>query len=245
MKKFMMTALALMVSSTAMAANDHAVLNVEGEIQINGKTVIDQEGNWTGNQTNNLINIAEYVVPVGLARVELQKQGDSALEYHLSYDPATDSATKEETLVNGEVKWTQEWIERTDTSNKIRTTDVTWSDEAGYVTCTDIVANTFSASTTYPSVELGKLTARGDVYTSEVTENDCAPELVGNKTQNYLSMAMIVTAETSYTYGQETLENCIYVSQINSWSDTNQARVYCKGVGMVAFDDYVLKAIIK
>ncbi|MDD1796030.1 hypothetical protein LRP50_23195 [Enterovibrio sp. ZSDZ42] len=246
MKKFMITALALVCSSAAIAATDHAVLNVEGEIQINGKTVIDKDGNWTGKLTSNVINIEEYADAISVTRVVLKKKNDDSNEYHLVYNPSTGVATKEESLINNDVFWSMEWFDRTNVSNKVKTTTKNWNEDTqSHQTCTNTVANTFAATTSYAPVALGSLSARGDVYTSETLSNDCDADTIGTTTQNYLSMAMIVTAQASYTFGQETLEDCIYVSQINSWRDTVQPRVYCKGVGLVAFDDFELKTIIK
>ncbi|NGO00136.1 hypothetical protein G5S52_21660 [Grimontia sp. S25] len=236
MKKFMMTALALVCSSTAFAANDHAVLNVEGEIQINGKTVIDKEGNWAGNTTATpVINLGELLTPT-VSKVELQDAVETANEYHLTYDAQSGRTIREEQLVNGDVVWSMEWIENTPTSNKIK-----------YINgeCERVVSNTFEASTGYPSVPVGTLAARADVMTQEVISNSCNPEEVGTKTDFKDTMHMIVAAEISYPYGQTKLENCIYANQYLSWSGEYQTRVYCQGPGLVEMGDFKLKAIVE
>ncbi len=239
MNKFMMTGLALLVSSTTVAAADHAVLNVEGEIQINGKTIIDQEGNWTGNTSSPaVINVLEYLSPT-VTKVELVSTVDSNMEHHMTYNPATGMSVKEETVSNGSVVWSMEWFEQTDTSNKVRTTS-----SYGEEVCTKEVLNTFAASTSYPSVPVGTLAARADVLDQEVTVDNCFPENVGTKTPIKDTMSMIVAAEMTYPFDGQNLE-CIYASQFLSWKNEYQNRVYCKGVGLVEMGEYKLKAIVQ
>jgi hypothetical protein len=62
MKKTILASLIL--ASSASFAADHAVLNVEGEIQINGKTVIDQNGRLT-TQDQTVVNLQDYEQATG------------------------------------------------------------------------------------------------------------------------------------------------------------------------------------
>lgn len=57
----------LVFASFTCFSADHAVLNVEGEIQINGKTVIDQNGLLTGTAQSNaqVVNLDDYEQAVG------------------------------------------------------------------------------------------------------------------------------------------------------------------------------------
>ncbi|WP_028024894.1 hypothetical protein [Enterovibrio calviensis] len=242
MKKFMMTALALMVSSTAMAANDHAVLNVEGEIQINGKTVIDQDGNWAGNNSSSAtINVGEYATPK-VTQIQLVDATDpeNVKDYHLTYVPTSGMMVKEEEFINGESVWSMEWLERTNTSNKIKITNSYDSQNV----CIREVLNTYQVSNGYPSVPLGTLAARADVGTQETILDNCFPENVGQKIDFKDTMSMIVAAEITYPFGDQTLE-CIYASQFLNWVGEYQNRVYCKGVGLVEMGNYKLKDIIQ
>ncbi|GAL25086.1 hypothetical protein JCM19239_5913 [Vibrio variabilis] len=64
-KKLLVVALSSVLGATSAFASGDAILNVEGEIQINGQTVIDNQGNLVGLEyaQQNQINIDEYFVP--------------------------------------------------------------------------------------------------------------------------------------------------------------------------------------
>ncbi|PMG79280.1 hypothetical protein BCU83_13770 [Vibrio breoganii] len=73
MKKTILATL-LTLSSTAFSA-DHAILNVEGEIQINGKTVIDENGQLIS--TADTIDITPYRNDQGLKKTYHYASGDA------------------------------------------------------------------------------------------------------------------------------------------------------------------------
>jgi hypothetical protein len=64
-KKLLAVALSSVLGVSSAFASGDAILNVEGEIQINGQTVIDNQGNLVGLEFSqqNQINVDEYFIP--------------------------------------------------------------------------------------------------------------------------------------------------------------------------------------
>ncbi|WP_087024614.1 hypothetical protein [Thaumasiovibrio subtropicus] len=215
----------LLISSAALAEGT-AILNVEGEIQINGQTVINSEGQVISSDT---LNIVDYLAASGSKKVTLTastSQGEKQLVTHWK-----DGQWKEEiTTLDGEIEFA---INVLSVEGDTVTQEVTWGN------CTQtrtIETLNFSG---YTDVRLDQTTTRYTEYIMTELTNSCG-EVYATPLHNDELFKVTPIAKTSYQYDGGSLDNCIFVLQENinfgdEFSNPSQKsyRTYCEGVGMV------------
>ncbi|MCG3886621.1 hypothetical protein I3271_18270 [Photobacterium leiognathi] len=245
-KLFSLSAIALLTSLSTVATA--ASLDVHGDIKINGKTVIDAEGNVIQDQSH-LINIDDYANAAANRVVTLVdpnlENGDTST-YKFYYDE-TGREYKEEISNNNTVIWSMEWKDRTttplaNTSITIRT--AINDDGNGNITTSStrkVAKNIFSTSTGYPLASIGTQMTRADVFTHEILEHT-DQTLVGKKTEESEYQKIVVLDRVSVKENGIEINDCILVQYESTWSAPH-LRTYCKNYGLVALSKYKLQSV--
>ncbi|WP_060988831.1 hypothetical protein [Photobacterium leiognathi] len=234
-KLFSLSAIALLTSLSTVATA--ASLDVHGDIKINGKTVIDAEGNVIQDQSH-LINIDDYAnaTPNRVVMFSAPVNEDGTVPTYKFFYDETGREYKEENFIDNKLVWSIKWEERTTTPLAHKRTVLSdWGGEDPIITT---YKDEFTTSSSYPLAQVGINMTRADIYKSTVISTNNPNIEINSVTNNLDYQKLTVVDKTSFKMGDTTLEDCIIVTMSASWSQEDQFRTFCKDYGLVQFGDY-------
>lgn len=226
-----------------------AVLDVHGEIQINGSTVIDSEGNFVGS-----IDLPEGYNPDSILRDDYITPNNVAVTYAAStvpspncheWDGCAPSFFTEVKSISGDV---QTFTGYDESGAEITSYTRVYSDSGYTQTYADASCSfvlEYSRTLFWPEVlEFNRsylLTEAGLANNSS-----CG----GDNYNEMWSESIVVHGKTTYSNGDIESDDCVIATQTSKWSmydknedgkefipfypePTQDTRVYCKGIGAV------------
>ncbi|WP_413111215.1 hypothetical protein [Thaumasiovibrio sp. DFM-14] len=215
------TALLLALFSASALSADHAILNVLGEIQIDGKTVINADGQVINNQN---LDISSYFAVDGTKTFTLTSSDAGERVYTFEYENGFYKG--ESDAVDGTVYWYNTTIDRNG--------DVLIK-ESGDEWCKGTREIDFSRTTEFTDVPLGVTTTRMDQYTLTEQSNNCWE--VNTIPSSHTDLIQLTPlAKTTYSEGDINFNDCIITTHAYyapNGSPKPQLRTYCAGAGIV------------
>lgn len=204
---------ALSVISTVSAAT----LDVKGEIKIDGKVVIDQQGHLI---TPDLVDINAYMKSV--SGITTLMATDIAEESHTIVTTSDGLKNRSEfEYRNGELSWAGEWFD-----GELTRTQNPWN------TCSP--TNTLESLQwiPYPLMKVGSTGSNLSEYNIK-SKSTCDDVVDKDKIEREIE-SMSLLAKTTYQQGGFDFDDCILVEQVRSWGRID-LKTFCLGQGFVAF----------
>lgn len=231
--KISLTLITLLVGlSTSVSA---ASLDVHGDIKVNGKVVIDAQGNVINNNNKESIDFSEYYKgKEGIYK--FKNRNNNLSSYEISYDKDGNDY-KEIDLVNGVVMFSLERTEYTESSVKV--TEYNGWNQSNPVTT--VRKHESIVASSYPKMAFGNLYSKLESYTKIILETTLPTVNQNDITYETDVYQMSPISKTVFQLDSETLTDCLVVTLSSPWSD--QGRTYCKGYGLVQFGSYTLTEI--
>ena len=236
MKKIALTIIALSVMSSAQAA----VLDVHGEIKINGKTVINDKGVVVSSDSIDLekyfsTNANGVAILEGTQTAKIDNgypEYEEDAEYKevpVKYEFTTSGGhfVKQVVNTNNVITWQAEWKDFTENSN----TSIIYDEWDG---CTVTSENTFTlaGSALTGTTSIGQTRTQLDLYDSVSTHKCPDSEATTTTTSSntdfkrYIPLALVEFKNNDLSYPE-----CLVV--FYDALDSSSVRTYCAGVGVV------------
>lgn len=241
-KNIIALAILTTVSSAAVASN--AVLNVEGQIQINGETVIGSDGKVVASALPSsdtvTVNLSKYAPKPGSYTYQFETyryiQSDDYWGEQLVICTDTDEFTSDSSyeytqeckFEGAVVSWfVESWQDNGDGTETIKFTQQ-WLDQ-------EVTSNTrtykLDALTNYTDVvQLGTTTSyaeKGELLSSDSDWYEVGEEWFYARTKSITGFI------DSVTIGENTFNDCVMMTNTRNWNGIASSDIYCSDVGLV------------
>ncbi len=205
-----------MTALSVMSAVNAATLDVKGEIKIDGKVVIDPQGNLL---SPDLIDINAYRESVkGITILTANNlEGQSYVIVNTSDGLKNNS---EFDYKNGELEWAGEWFD-----GELNRT------QNNHNECFPTNTTEHLRNAPYPSIKIGSTGTALSEYRTK-SQNVCDGADKDEVVQDIESISLL--AKTSYQQDEFNFDDCILVEQIRSWGRID-LKTYCLGQGLVEY----------